>query len=73
LAVRRERSRRWLQDPRLRAIAQRDSAAAGGLEPLEVLQGARAATKANGQPDWPTRLWAVRKLAALPAQQPQPT
>jgi hypothetical protein len=37
-----------------------------------VLQGALAATKANGQPDWLTRLSAARTLAVLPAQQPTP-
>jgi hypothetical protein len=63
---------RWLQDPRLRAIAERDGGAGGGLGPREVLQGALAASRANGQPDWPTRLSAVRTLTALPAQQPEP-
>jgi hypothetical protein len=36
-----------------------------------VLQGALAASKATGQPDWPTRLSAARTLAALPAEQPE--
>jgi hypothetical protein len=44
----------------------------GELGPLEVLQGALAASKANGQADWPTRLSAARTLAALPAEQPEP-
>jgi hypothetical protein len=63
---------RWLQDPQLRALAERDGAAAGELGPREVLQGALAASKANGQPDWPTRLSAARTLAALAAEQPEP-
>jgi hypothetical protein len=63
---------RWLQAPRLRAIAERDGGAGGELGPREVLQDALAANKANGQPDWPTRLSAARTLAALPAEQPQP-
>ena len=33
--------------------------------PIEVLRGALFAMRANGQPDWPTRVTAARALAAL--------
>jgi hypothetical protein len=33
--------------------------------PMEVLRGALLALRANGQPDWPTRVTAARALAAL--------
>jgi hypothetical protein len=33
--------------------------------PVEVLRGALMALRANGQPDWPTRVTAARALAAL--------
>ena len=56
---------RWLEDPDLRAIADREGALAGDVGPAEILRGALRATKANGQPDWPTRVSAARALAAL--------
>ena len=37
-----------------------------------MLRAALHATKANGQPDWGTRLAAVRALAALPPEEDQP-
>jgi len=37
----------------------------GELGPVETLRGALQATKASGQPDWPTRVAAVKALAAL--------
>ena len=37
----------------------------GDVGPLETLRGALMATKTNGQPDWATRVSAVRTLAAL--------
>jgi hypothetical protein len=63
---------RWLQDPQLRALAAREAAGAGELGPVEVLRGALAATRASGQPDWPTRLAAARALAALRPQELEP-
>jgi hypothetical protein len=56
---------RWLEDPGLRAIADREGVLAGDVGPAEILRGALRATKANGQPDWPTRVSAARALAAL--------
>jgi hypothetical protein len=35
------------------------------LGPVEVLRGALLAMRANGQPDWPTRVTAARALATL--------
>jgi hypothetical protein len=35
------------------------------LGPVEVLRGALVAMRANGQPDWPTRVTAARALATL--------
>ena len=56
---------RWLQEPDLRAIAAREGAVPGGVGPVEILRGALLATKASGQPDWPTRVSTARALAAL--------
>jgi hypothetical protein len=56
----------------------RGSAAATSAGPVETLRGALQATKASGQPDWPTRVAAARALAALrpeelePHRDPQP-
>lgn len=63
---------RWLQDPDLRAIADREGALPGELGPLEILSAALVATKASGQPDWPTRLSAARAIAALPPEEDKP-
>lgn len=63
---------RWLQDPDLRAIAEREGAVLGELGPLEMLHAALVATKASGQPDWPTRLSAARAIAALPPEEDKP-
>lgn len=63
---------RWLQDPDLRAIAEREGAVPGELGPLEMLHAALVATKASGQPDWPTRLSAARAIAALPPEEDKP-
>jgi hypothetical protein len=56
---------RWLRDPALRAISAGETATRGELGPVETLRGALQATKASGQPDWPTRVAAVKALAAL--------
>lgn len=40
--------------------------------PLEILRLALQATKANGQPDWSTRISAARALAALRPQELEP-
>ncbi len=63
---------RWLQDPELRLIAEREGAVPGEVAPVEMLRTALHATKANGQPDWGTRLSAVRALAALPPEEDEP-
>ncbi len=63
---------RWLQDPDLRAIAEREGALPGELGPREILSAALIATKASGQPDWPTRLSAARAIAALPPEEDKP-
>ena len=46
--------------------------AAAELEPIEILRGALNATKTNGQPDWPTRISALRILAALRPEELEP-
>src|SRR6266567_9445894 len=56
---------RWLRDPTLRAISAGETPTRGELGPVETLRGALQATKASGQPDWPTRVAAVKALAAL--------
>jgi hypothetical protein len=56
---------RWLRDPALRAISAGETPTRGELGPVETLRGALQATKASGQPDWPTRVAAVKALAAL--------
>jgi hypothetical protein len=63
---------RWLQDPELRLIAERESAVPGEVAPVEMLRAALHATKASGQPDWAARLAAVRALAALPPEEDKP-
>jgi hypothetical protein len=63
---------RWLEDPDLRAIADREGALPGEVGPAEILHGALWATKANGQPDWPTRVSAARALAALRPEELEP-
>jgi hypothetical protein len=56
---------RWLRDPALRAISAGETPTRGEVGPVETLRGALQATKASGQPDWPTRVAAVKALAAL--------
>jgi hypothetical protein len=56
---------RWLRDPALRAITAGETPTRGEVGPVETLRGALQATKASGQPDWPTRVAAVKTLAAL--------
>jgi hypothetical protein len=56
---------RWLRDPALRAISAGEAPTRGELGPVETLRDALQATKASGQPDWPTRVAAVKTLAAL--------
>jgi hypothetical protein len=63
---------RWMQDPELRAIAAREGAVPGDVGPVEILRGALLATKASGQPDWPTRVSAARALAALRPEEVKP-
>jgi len=63
---------RWLQDPELRLIAEREGAVPGEVAPVEMLCAALHATKASGQPDWAARLSAVRTLAALPPEEDEP-
>jgi len=57
-----EQFTRWLQDP---AISAGETPTRGEVGPVETLRGALQATKASGQPDWPTRVAAVKALAAL--------
>jgi len=49
-----------------------ESALAGDIGPIEILRGAFLATKANGLPDWPTRISAARTLAALRPEELEP-
>ncbi len=56
---------RWLREPALRAISAGETPTRGDVGPVETLRGALQATKASGQPDWPTRVAAVKTLAAL--------
>jgi len=42
------------------------------MGPIEALRGALQATRANGQPDWPTRVSAARALAALRPEELEP-
>ena len=42
------------------------------LGPIELLRAAMRARKTNGQPDWPTRMSAVRVLAALRPEELEP-
>ena len=58
---------RWLEDPDLRAIADREGALPGDVGPAEILHGALWATKANGQPDWPTRPMVWPRPTYVPA------
>ncbi len=55
-----------------RAIAARESAVPGDVGPVEILRCALLATKASGQPDWPTRVSAARALAALRPEEVEP-
>jgi hypothetical protein len=59
-------------DPGSLTFARREGAAAGDTGPVDVLRGALGATKANGQPDWPTRVSAARALAALRPDEANP-
>jgi hypothetical protein len=43
------------------------------MGPVEVLRGALSAMRANGEPDWPTRVTAARALAQLRPELVQPT
>jgi hypothetical protein len=54
-------ARRVKRTGKTREGAVRDDA----LGPVEVLRGALSAIRANGQPDWPTRVTAARALATL--------
>ncbi len=65
-------ARRAPEDPELRAIAAREGAVPGNVGPVEILRGALHATKAGGQPDWPTRVSAARALAALRPEEVEP-
>jgi hypothetical protein len=56
---------RWLREPALRAISAGETPTRGEVGPVETLRGALQATKASGQPDWQTRVAAVKALAAL--------
>ena len=66
------RAQRAPEDPELRAIAAREGAVPGDVGPVEILRGALLATKAGGQPDWPTRVSAARVLAALRPEEVEP-
>jgi hypothetical protein len=44
----------------------------GDVGPVETLRGALLATKASGQPDWPTRVSAAKALAALRPEEVEP-
>ncbi len=65
-------AQRWPEDPELRAIAAWEGAVPGDVGPVEILRGALLATKAGGQPDWPTRVSAARALAALRPEEVEP-
>jgi hypothetical protein len=47
----------------------------GDVGPIQILRGALLAMRANGEPDWPTRVSAARTLAALRPEElePKPT
>src|SRR6266849_4399368 len=62
------------RDPARRRAAEdaRGGAVRGEVGPVETLRDAQHATKANGQPDWPTRVSAARALAALRPQEVKP-
>lgn len=49
----------------LGALEEGQDALPREVGPVEILRGALLATKASGQPDWPTRVSAARALAAL--------
>jgi hypothetical protein len=59
-------------DQDLRAIAAGEGALPGDVGPVEILRGALLATKASGQPDWPTRVSAARALATLRPEEVKP-
>jgi hypothetical protein len=44
----------------------------GKVGPIEALRGALQATRANGQPDWPTRVSAAKALASLRPEELEP-
>lgn len=60
------------EHPDLRAAAAGEDAIPGYVGPVEILRGALLATRANGQPDWPTRVSAARALAALRPDEVEP-
>jgi hypothetical protein len=60
------------EEPVLGAIAARAGAVSGDVGPVEILRGALLATKASGQPDWPTRVSAARALAVLRHEEVEP-
>jgi hypothetical protein len=68
----RDNGQRAAQRARAGPIAARESAVSGDVGPVEILRGALLATKANGQPDWPTRVSAARALAALRPEEVEP-
>jgi hypothetical protein len=59
-------------EDRARILAGIGDPQPGPAGPVEVLRGALQATKANGQPDWPTRVSAARALAALRPEEVEP-
>ena len=67
------------EHPYAPAIGAGQGALPGDVGPVEILRGALQATKATGEPDWPTRVSAARALAALrpeelgPKKEEQPT
>lgn len=69
-----EQAEAGARDPARSRAAQdaREGALAGEVGPVEILRGALHATKASGQPDWPTRVSAARALAALRPQELEP-
>jgi hypothetical protein len=55
-----------------RAAAAGEGVLAGDVGPIQILRGALLATRANGEPDWPTRVSAARALAALRPEELEP-
>jgi hypothetical protein len=58
--------RRWSKEPAF--VAADAQADIGEPTALETLRTALGATRANGQPDWPTRVSAARALLAAPPE-----